>query len=70
MPHVVEAWRAGRSDDDDRLALALAGDDDDRRNGPGADHQRDGAERAGRSAGGRRRHALAAHQRQRAFRIP
>ena len=27
MPHVVEAWRAGRTDDDDRLALALAGDD-------------------------------------------
>ena len=27
MPHVIEAWRADRTDDDDRLALALAGDD-------------------------------------------
>lgn len=27
LPHVVESWRAGRRDDDDRLALALAGDD-------------------------------------------
>jgi tRNA pseudouridine55 synthase len=27
LPHVVEAWREGRADDDDRLALAIAGDD-------------------------------------------
>jgi len=27
LPHVVEGWRAGRRHDDDRLALALAGDD-------------------------------------------
>ncbi len=27
MPHVVEGWRAGRSGEDDRVALALAGDD-------------------------------------------
>jgi tRNA pseudouridine55 synthase len=27
LPHVVESWRAGRNDDDDRLALAIAGDD-------------------------------------------
>lgn len=27
LPHVVEGWRAGRKDEDDRVALALAGDD-------------------------------------------
>ncbi len=27
LPHVVERWRQGRRDDDDRLALALAGND-------------------------------------------
>jgi tRNA pseudouridine55 synthase len=27
LPHVIERWREGRGADDDRLALALAGDD-------------------------------------------
>lgn len=27
LPHVVERWRDGRGEDDDRMALALAGDD-------------------------------------------
>lgn len=27
LPHVVERWREGRSDEDDRIALALAGED-------------------------------------------
>lgn len=27
LPHVVEGWRAGRKDEDDRVALALAGED-------------------------------------------
>jgi tRNA pseudouridine55 synthase len=27
LPHVVENWRHGRREDDDRLALALAGSD-------------------------------------------
>ncbi len=27
LPHVIERWREGRGEDDDRLALALAGDD-------------------------------------------
>ncbi|MBY9066042.1 tRNA pseudouridine(55) synthase TruB [Hyphomonas sp. WL0036] len=27
LPHVVEQWREGRKDEDDRVALALAGDD-------------------------------------------
>lgn len=27
LPHVVEGWRAARTDEDDRMALAVAGDD-------------------------------------------